>query len=129
MKDIVTKLVNIENEMSSARGSFNLFALFLREDAEDKWDLLVSSKWISDDKSGSLKYIASNVQKVLTEKELLKISGIVVIDYNNPALDAIYRAVTTEHSSIEIINSNFFGIIIRHAYIITSQKSTQLTMN
>jgi hypothetical protein len=122
MKYIATKLRDIEKKMSEKKGAFNLFALFMREDAENKWDLLVSSKWISKNKSESLKYIASNVQDALTQKELVKISRIVIIDNDNSALDAIHQSLTTEHSITEIRNSIFFGLPIQHAYIITSQK-------
>lgn len=123
MKDIATKLRDIEKKMSEKKGAFNLFALFMREDAENKWDLLVSSKWISKNKPESLKYIASNVQDALTQKELVKISRIVIIDNDNSALDAIHQSLATEHSITEIRNSIFFGLPIQHAYIITSQKT------
>lgn len=123
MKDIATKLIDTEKKMSEKKGAFNLFALFMREDAENKWDLLVSSKWISKNKPESLKYIASNVQKALTQKELVKISRIVIIDDDNSALDAIHQALVTEHSIAEIRDSIFFGLSIQHAYIITSQKT------
>lgn len=123
MKEIVTKLVKIEKKISAEKGPFNLFALFLRGDTEDKWDLLVSSKWISNDKYESLKYISSEVQKGLDQEELVKISRIVVIDCGNPELDAINSAIAIEHGNIKIDNCNFFGFIIRRAYIISSKKS------
>jgi len=122
MKDIATKLRDVEEKMSKDKGAFNLFALFMREDAENKWDLLVSSKWISKNKSKSLKYIASNVQNALTQKELVKISRIIIIDNDNSALDVIHQSLATEHSITEIRNCIFFGLSIQHAYIITSQK-------
>ena len=67
IKDIATKLMNIEKEISHNKGPFNLFALFLR-DEENKWDLLVSSEWIDQEKYESLKYIASRIQRELTKK-------------------------------------------------------------
>lgn len=33
MKEIIEKFVTIEKELSDEKGDFNLFALFLREDA------------------------------------------------------------------------------------------------
>lgn len=122
MKDIAKKLQDIEMKMSGEKGAFNLFALFMRDDAENNLDLVVSSKWISTNKSESLKYIASNVQTALTQKEIVKISKIVIIDDNNPALDSIHQAFVAEHSMIEMRNCNFFGQSIQHGYIITSQK-------
>ena len=46
MNQLVEKLASLERDISSEKGDFSLFALFLREDAYDRWDLLVSSPWI-----------------------------------------------------------------------------------
>ena len=122
MKTIVDKLKTAEQEISNQKGQFALFALFLPEDSEDKWDLLVSSSWINENKQDALKYIARKVQKTLTPKELTLISRIVIIDEDNPALNSIHRAIHVEHGDAEIQNSNFFGLFIKHAYLITSKK-------
>lgn len=124
MKDMVTKLAHLEQEIFNDKGSLNLFALFLRE-GEDKWDLLVSSAWIDRDIYGSLQYIASKLQKELNQEELLDISGIVVID-DMSIIDNINRAIGKypcgiQHSyGEEILNYNLSGIIIRYGYVITS---------
>lgn len=124
IKGIVTKLVNIEKEISNKKGSFNLFALFLREGNERQWDILVASKWIDRDKYKSLKYIASNIQNSLTEEELLDVSGIEIIDYRNQALDELNKIIKNdvEHNIVELSNFKFFGVMVRYAYIITSKK-------
>lgn len=129
MKDLITKLLNIEKKISAEKGSFNLFALFLREDSEDKWELLVSKR-INGDEYEFLEYVATNIQNTLTQEELIKISRIVIIDCSNTELDNISKAaayinrsMVVEHGITELVNCNFFGFIIRHAYIITSKKS------
>ena len=43
VEQMVEKLASVEREVSSEKGDFRLFALFLREDAQDRWDLLVSA--------------------------------------------------------------------------------------
>jgi hypothetical protein len=123
MKKLVEKLIEGEMSMSQKKGTFHLFALFLREDSPDKWDLVVAAPWIDKDKEAALKYIAQNIQKSLEKDELLKISRIVMIDEGNPALSALQRAFRTEHSLTEIKNSNFFGLQIKHAFIITSKRN------
>ena len=40
MREQVEKLQNVEKNLSESKGQFELFALFLREDSPDKWDLL-----------------------------------------------------------------------------------------
>ncbi|KPK72824.1 MAG: hypothetical protein AMJ79_15475 [Phycisphaerae bacterium SM23_30] len=125
MKEIVQKLKDKEIEIAKEKGPLYLFALFLREDAPDNWDLVVAAPWINKDKSDSLKFIASKIQETLDHKELVKLSRIVIIDDTNPALEALHKAIHVEHGTSEIHNSNFFGLPISHAYIITSQRGNQ----
>jgi len=108
--------------MAKEKGPFELFALFLREDAPGKWDLVVAAEWIDKNKEASFKYIAGIVQKTLSKEELLKLSRIVLIDERNPALEALHRAMGIEHSIAEIQDSNFFDMQIKHAYLITSRR-------
>ena len=122
MKEIVEKLKKQEVVMANEKGPFELYALFLREDAPDKWDLVVAAEWINENKEASFKYIAEKVQKSLSKDELLKLSRIVLIDETNPSLEALHRAISVEHSNTEIQDSNFFGIQIKHAYLITSHR-------
>lgn len=122
MKNIVEKIKEIEHDVSSEKGDFSLFALFLREDAEDSWDLLIAAPWIEKNKAESLKYIAKKVQEKLSPDEIIKISRIVIIDEKNPALSAIHNAMHVEHGLAEIKDSVFFGLPIKHAFLITSKR-------
>jgi len=124
MKKLVEKFQEIERELSEERGRFNLFALFLREESANKWDLLVSADWIDEDKSDSLKVISKKVQEKLSKKEIVNLSRIVLIEENNPSLVAIQKAINVEHESAEIKDDNFFGLEIKHAFVITSGRST-----
>ena len=124
MKDIVKKLSKVESEIAQIKGPFHLFAFFLREDAQDKWDLIVAAPWIKRDKAAALKFIANTVQKSLQPSELIKLSRIVLVDDNNTALKAIQSAVQVKHEIAEVKDSVFFGLKIKHAFIITSNKDT-----
>jgi hypothetical protein len=122
MKAFAEKLRPVEQEMANERGPFLLFALFLREDAPNLWDLLVSAPWIESDKADALHYIVAKLQTVASAEELGKLSRIAIIEKSQPALAAIQSAIHVEHSLAEIQNSNFFGLDIKHAYIITSRR-------
>jgi hypothetical protein len=122
MREFAEKLRVVEKEMSSEKGSFLLFALFLREDAADSWDLLVSAQWLEADKSEGLKYLATKVQSAGTAAELVKLSRIVIIGRDQPMLGAIQSAFSVENGLSEISRSNFNGLRIDHAYIITSRR-------
>jgi hypothetical protein len=122
MKQLAEKLVSIEQEVSSEKGEFSLFGLFLREDIENKWDLVVSASWIEPDKEYALDYLAKRLQSHLQPQELLAISRIVFVDEDSQATEAVHRAIRVEGGTAEVQDSNFFGLQIKHAYIITSKK-------
>jgi hypothetical protein len=85
MKETLEILKQQEEVMAKEKGPFDLFALFLREDAPGKWDLVVAAEWIEKDKEAALKYIASIVQKTLPKEQILTLSRIAIIDESNPA--------------------------------------------
>jgi hypothetical protein len=122
MKEILEKLVSIEKEISREKGNFSLFALFLREDSEDKWDLVVSAPWLKKNKKKAYEYLASIIKNNFQVDELTIISRIVLLDKGNPVLDSINNAISAEHSQVEVKDCNFFGLQIKHAYIITSKR-------
>jgi hypothetical protein len=120
----VEKLRTVEQEIAQEKGSLLLFALFLREDAPDVWDLLASAPWIEADKGAALRYLSEKLNAVLTVDELTTVSRIVIIDQSNPALAAMQSAVNIEHGTAEIRDSDFFGLRIQHAYVITSRRAS-----
>ncbi|MFZ2445422.1 MAG: hypothetical protein WAW37_03620 [Syntrophobacteraceae bacterium] len=121
MKAIVEKLINLERRMAEEKGPFTLFALFLREEAPNVWDLVVAADWITE-KPAALTYVADKVSKTLSPDEIVKLSRIVILDQDNPGMDDALAAIEIEHGKAEIRNSNFFGLDIKHAYIITSRR-------
>ena len=123
MKALVEKLRKLEQEVATEKGPFQLFALFLREDAPDVWDLLVSAPWIEADKGAALRYLAIKLNESATPQELTILSRIVIIEQANPALAAMQSAMNVEHGSAEIQGSNFFGLQIKHAFVITSRRA------
>lgn len=125
MTEITEKLRTLEQSIAAEKGNFLLFALFLREDAPDRWDLLVAAPWIPKNKNTALKYFSDKLIRTLSQKELLKLSRIAIIEPDEPALAAIQQAMHVEHSIAEIKDSNFFGMQIKHAYIITSRRQTE----
>lgn len=123
MKKLAEKLRNIEIELSKENGDFELFALFLREDAPDKWDLIISSDWARKDKKSALNTIVAKIQKILNAEEIVKLSRIIILNKDDAALNALHGAMHVEHSVAEISDSNFFGLAIKHAYLITSKRA------
>lgn len=123
MKELAMKLQELERSLSDTQGAFELFALFLREDAPDKWDLVISSDWASRDKKSAVSLIAEKIKLSLSAEEKIKLSRIIVLNKGEPALNALHGAMQVEHGLAEISNSNFNGLAIKHAYLITSKRA------
>lgn len=120
MKQILNKLITLERDVVAEKGPFLLFALFLREDAPNRWDFVVSAPWIEKDKMYSYRYFSDHLQSRLEREEVILLSRIVLIDENNPALEDIHEEFQVEHGLIKVYNREFFGLQMDRAYIITS---------
>jgi len=129
MKEQAEKLQRVEKSLSESKGPFELFALFLREDSPDKWDLLISADWARANKKKSIKTIIDEIGKVLTEQEIIMLSRIIILDKDDTALKAIQQVMRVEHGFFEIPNGYFFGLTIKHAYLITSQRTAKNKAN
>jgi hypothetical protein len=123
MKELIEKLIEVEKRTSQEKGEYDLFALFLREESSNKWDVVVSSKWISQDKPGGLKYLSNKINEVLNKEELISISHIAIIDEAGNKLSKVQQAINVEHGSLEIRESNFFGLQIKRGFLITSRNN------
>jgi hypothetical protein len=124
MKEQAEKLRNVEIALSNEHGDFELFALFLRDDAPNKWDLIVSSDWARADKKAAINSIVGKIQSALNPQELLMLSRIIILEKDDAALNALHSAMHVEHGLAEISDSNFFGLAIKHAYLITSKRGS-----
>lgn len=124
MKEQAEKLRNVEMALSTEHGDFELFALFLREDAPNKWDLIVSSDWARADKKAAINSIVEKIQSTLNSQELMMLSRIIILEKDDAALNALHSAMHVEHGLAEISDSNFLGLAIKHAYLITSKRGS-----
>jgi hypothetical protein len=122
MTALVEGTLKVEKALAEEKGPFALFALFLREDAPDKWDLVVSAPWVEADKESALKLISSKVREFIKPPDLFAVSRVVIVEPTSPAVQAINQAFDTQHSTIEVKDSNFFGLAIKHAHIFASQR-------
>src|SRR5439155_10861091 len=102
MKQIIEKLAFLEHDIASEKDEFSLFALFLREDADDKWDLLASAPWLDANKRESLEYLVNQLRTRLDTKELLSLSRVVLLEKDNPALQAIHKEIKVRHGIAEV---------------------------
>lgn len=127
MKEFIDKLRLVESEIAQRKGDFSLFALVLREDAQDKWNLIASAPWFWHDKKKTLDYLAKKLRSRLTSDELLALSRIVLIEESDPTLHALQQSFQVHKAPIEVQDCNLFGLQIHHAYIIASKRNDSVS--
>jgi hypothetical protein len=119
----IDKLHRVMEEVSAERGEFELFGLFLREEAQDKWDLVMSAPWLEEGKLKALGEFVEKAASIIGEQELLSLSRIVTLNHDDPNLNAILEAVQVDDGLRELSNPNFFGLEIKRAYILRAKRS------
>lgn len=115
MKTLANKLGQLRINIQTQRGEFSLYALVLPEDAI-AWDLLVAAKWIDEDKSAGLQYLVKQIQSVLTKKELLSLSGIIIGDSSH----FIGSMSMNSEAGWEENDIDFYGRHVQKAYVFTA---------
>ena len=117
----IEKFMELERQISKEKGGFTLFALFVDELMFDRWDLIVSAPWFSEDEGDMVEYFAEEIKSRLGLQELVSLSRIAVIKPADAA--SITRKLQVEHGAIELRDRTFFGVPVKLAFIITSQES------
>ena len=120
--ELVERFARLETEIANEKGDFSLFALFMREEVPDRWDLMVSAFWTGADNTAAVDYLVAQIKSKLGDGDLVSLSRIVVIDPEDAAVRMLNRNVHVEHGNVEVRDSIFSGLAIKQAYIITSNR-------
>ena len=114
------KLTAVEQTLAADCGPFSFFALALREDSPDRWDLLVSAPWISASERDALKRIANAVTGALSDPEILKISRIVILNKSDSLIHALHATFPGQihNEMMQDLVSN--GLAIKYLYVFVS---------
>ncbi len=131
MKQLVEKLQSIAKEIANERGELSLFAFLLREEAENKWDLVVAAPWLNTDSIEDINYIADKLKHYLDVSELLSISRIVLLDTYDSIVQKINNYCSVKPGgSLELYDLFSIGLpFFKHAYILTSQSKKPVLVN
>jgi hypothetical protein len=112
------KFAQIRSEIIADKGELTLFALFLREGAEDRWDLVVAAPWLDGDDDAALRYLSRKLNAKLNDREMIELSRIVLIEQNDPGLRKLLRDTAVEDGEIrELENATFAGLSLTRAMI------------
>lgn len=115
------KFAQLRDEIIAEKGELSLFALFLREDA-DNWDVVVAAPWLEQDKASALKYLSAKITKALSKSELLDLSRIILLESDDPSVEALVSDAHVEQTVAEMHDSTFAGLQIKHALLFQSKR-------
>jgi len=124
MTQTIQKLMKLERDLANRKGEFALFAVLQREEAENKWDLVVSASWLGDEYKNALPLLVAAIQPRLSRSELLSLSRIVVLDPSDRFVEDIVDRVEVEHGCVGMSNCVIHGMRIKEAFIITATKQS-----
>jgi hypothetical protein len=122
MREFIKHFIEIEKRIAQERGAFTFFGLFQRNAFPGRWDVVVAAPWIGSQFGEVHRYFADRLKAELSKEDFLKLARIAPIVPDNPRLEDIHEEFQVEHGTIEVWNRELFGVEIRHAYIITSQR-------
>src|SRR5437870_4967346 len=118
----VEKLRKVMDRASAEKGDFVLFALFLTEDAPDRWDLVVSAPWLERGKLKALGEFVEILSSIVSQKEFHSLSRVVTLNHDEPSLKAILRTAQVENGPIVLQDNNLFGLEVKQAYILRAKR-------
>jgi hypothetical protein len=129
MKEILDKLKSVVKALEKEHGSILLFALFLREDSLEKWDVVISAPWLNSSKKEAYKMVISKIQKALSPSELVQLSRVVILDATDPVVSFLQEVCPLTNGGFKEAPRDFpvepfsekFGFVIKKAYTLRCQ--------
>jgi hypothetical protein len=128
MSSFTDKFRIIEKTISDEKPGLVLFGLFLREDAQDKWDLVLSADWLTGDYFSDLGYVTKKLQTYLDSQEMTAISRIILLKPEDRFVRTINGIINIEHGKAEFEDCRFNDVSIKHAIIVTSKRRIRSTI-
>jgi len=120
-------LSELEDQLSSERGDFSLFALILDEDSPGLWRLFVAAPWIWDDEQAARKYFWEQIRPL--ENNFGYFFGrleICVVSPDNPYLEEVWEYCSTENGMVEIYDVEILDVDARRGYIFASRRPAEI---
>lgn len=111
MNELLRKCERLIHELRGERGKLSFFALAQREESQ-VWDLLIAAAWIERDRTESLSYVVKKIQSILTKSEVLKLSGVVLLQNAHFVNDSDEIPYQFEENNIDL-----YGVAVKKAYI------------
>ncbi|HEX9982274.1 MAG TPA: hypothetical protein VGF69_03340 [Thermoanaerobaculia bacterium] len=118
------KYARIRDQIAKARGPLTLFALFLPDEMNDQWDLVVAGPKLRENNFDDLGFVSEIVMKTLSEQDFRSLNRVVVLDDPHGPLQELLTSSVNTSEPIVRDSFLFFRLPIRRGYIFTAQLSS-----
>jgi len=125
LASLLKKLLKLERECSIEKGPFTVFGLFLREEAPNRWDLVVSADWLDRDDRSLLVYLARKMTALLASSERIMVARIAIMSPKDDFIQTVLDSVRIEHGLEQLGQGEFGQVSIERAFVITSLRRTR----
>ena len=119
MTNLIDKVSDLLPHLEK-NGRVFLFGLFERDDAPNKWDVVVSSDLGDRDRRELVRELSKHLVPALSRDELQSISRIAVIPSQEPAVLALTKSVQVLAGRTELQNCDFMGLPVKRAFLFRS---------
>jgi hypothetical protein len=118
---MVEKFEKILNSIKKDRGSLTLFAIVKMDELTDRWTIILSASWVTDDSKTELfNYIRDLLIKNLTEEELKSMARIGLFSVNEYLVQVFLKSIQSHAGTMRLQDSKINGYSIHDAYIFES---------
>ena len=125
MNEFQEPLQQVEARLARENGPFTFFALLLRDDAPDRWDLVAAASWMGENRMATIRIVYDAVYAIFPKELVIRLSRVAPLDPHDPRLQAFARHYPVQHGWREIRNEVFLGQRIVEGFIVTAQALPQ----
>lgn len=126
MIEKIEKLKAAIKSLEKEHGPLLICALFLREDAMGKWDIVIAASWLHPSEMRAYEILSKTLKKFLSDSDLVHFSRIVVLDQDDPVISYLLDLESIKNGGYKELSSDTlsdkFKFPIKKAYLLRSQK-------
>jgi hypothetical protein len=116
-------LGKVMHDLAAERGEFTLFALLMRANGLDMWDLVVSAPWLEGGKLKATSEFVRLLTQSIGKKSLPQFARVVVLSGIVVPVKYILEIIPLEDCEILIQSFNLQGMQIEKAIIFRAMKA------
>jgi len=117
MNKLIENIEKLHFELEQKYGEFDLFCVIELEEFENQWDVLASAKWLPSSESAAISLLIDYIHDNLSEDDLLCISRVGVLSYDEPFVQELLRLKGGQFDNIVIS-----GLSIKSIFIISKRE-------